>query len=644
MARPTASARWSGVLAALLALAGFGLVMHASFPGYLNADTVVQLTQILTGKLGDWHSPFIALVWSALLQLFPGPVGFIVFDNLLIWGALALLAAGLARATGGWGLAVLAVPLLPGAFNFLGHVHKDAMLVAWLLAAFACAFRSHDPAAGRGRTGWLVLANLFALAAFLTRSNAIFAIVPLLLYANLRLGWWRSVWVSAALLVLMPVVQTVQNRALVTDSQHPGDSIKTFHLLALSYFEGRNLFPGEWSEEASRAIVDSCYSPVQWDVAASWGQCAFIYHGLRSQGLWGSPAMTRAWLGALAANPLAAYSAMAATFRRSMHDPNSRNMLYPPPKSELVPWEVAPPLRATTAAAQDYARSEFNDRYGRPWLFAVVLALGAVVVFALRLAATRLGLFALAVIASGTIYLLTYFPLNVSAEFRYFYWSAFAAYLGLAASLLAWRARRRAAAEAAAPLPGWLRLGVCAAVAAMLALVFSPFKLPLEKRGIVLTPLGDGAVTVTQLSTMSIPLWMGVRIEGWIEAPDWRREGAALRAEGSAPPLIARIENLHHMIRLRLRTGPDGGRVRVEEGAFVRVVDTRAAEAGEYVLDLLPQGALATGTRHASWLAPARAGLWFVVLTALLLWLSRPGRETQLKRAARVSMVRPISG
>lgn len=610
----------------ILAVAGFSFVLHASYPGYINADTFSQLTQIMDGRMDDWHSPFIALVWSGLLKVFPGPVGFIVLDNLLIWGALALIAAKAMRLVGAWGLVVLAVPLMPGVFNFLGHVHKDAMLAAWLLVAFACAHRCHGEAVGpRTRFVWQVLANVFVLAAFLTRPNAIFATVPVLLYVNLSLGWRRNLVATVLLLALMPTIQTVQNRLLVTESSHPGDTVKTYHLVALSYFEGKNLFPGEWSAEESRAIVDSCYSPVQWDVASPWGQCGFIYNGLQRQKLWGSREMTAAWLGALAANPLGAYSAMAATFKMSMHNPNSLTMLYPPPKSDLINWEVAPPFRATTQFAQNYARSAFNDRYGRPWVFAICLALGTTLLLVLRLGRTRLGALALAVQGSGTIYLLTYFPVNVSAEYRYFYWCGFAAYLGPMLTALAWLARRRAAGGGDAPqLSAPPRLAACAATAAMIALVFSPFKLPQERRGIVLTPLGDGAVAVTQLSTASIPLWMGVKMEGRFEAPDWQFDGSVWRAEGLAPPLIARMRNLHHTVRLRLQTGPHGGKVRVEEGDFVRVVDTRAAQPGEYVLELPPRGELADGVRHASWLPPARTAFWFAVLTALLAWLSRP--------------------
>ncbi|WP_423305229.1 hypothetical protein, partial [Ligilactobacillus salivarius] len=68
-------------------------------------------------------------------------------------------------------------------------------------------------------------------------------------------------------------------------------------------------------------------------------------------------------------------------------------------------------------------------------------------------------------------------------------------------------------------MPNSVRLIGCALLALMIALVFGSAKLPLERRTVRLVPMGDGAVAVTQLSTASVPLWMGVRHEGQIDAP-----------------------------------------------------------------------------------------------------------------------------
>ncbi|WP_157659105.1 hypothetical protein [Thauera butanivorans] len=641
--RTDASAvRLPSVMALILALAGFAFVIHASYPGYMNADSFGQLQQILDGRYGGLYSHFTTFVWSLAHAVLPGPAGFIVLDNLLIWGALALLVRGAVRITGAWSLLVLVVPWLPGVFNYLGHVHRDAMLAAWLLMAFACAFKANQAETGpRARIVWQLLANMLALAIFLIRENAIFGLIPLLLYANLCFGWRRNLLAAVLMLCLMPVTQMVQNRLLGVESVHAGDGIKAYHLVALSYFENRNLFPGQWSEDESRAIVENCYSPVQWDTIAGWGQCSGVFNGLWQQGMWGSGQLTRAWLDALARNPLGGYSAMAATFHLSMHDPNSRGMLFEQPRSETVQFDFASPPRTTTELARTYIRSDVNDRFGRPWVFAVVFVLAGSLIFGLRLSGTPFGTFALAIIASGTIYLLTYFPFNVSAEYRYFYWCGVAAWLGLVFALLAWIARRKSgcgASDGSQELPVPVRLVSCLVLALMAGLVFSSARLPLELRTVLLVPQGDGAIAIARLGTASTPWWMA-RHEGEIEAPGWHWQNASvLRAEPDAGVLIARIETLHHAIRLQLLTGPDGGSVQVQDGAFSRLVDTHAAEPGEIVLDLPPRGKLADRSRHASWHAPARMLLWTILLTILLFYLGRiPGRRWRaLKRSQNV--------
>ncbi|MDR0716202.1 MAG: hypothetical protein LBF50_02140 [Azoarcus sp.] len=613
---------WCTVAICVIAALGFAFIVRASYPGYLHADNIVQLMQIRDSVYSDWQPPFIAALWSGLMKIFPGPVGILVLDNLLIWGALAAIALGVRRRAGAWALLVFAIPFMPGVLNFIGHANRDVLLAAWALAAFACAFWANaENVAGKKRIILLIFASLFAIAAFLVRVNAIFALLPLLLYTYHRLGWRRNLLACLLVAAAMPVAQSGLDRLMNVDKLYPGDSIKTYHLLALSYFEGKNLFPGTWTEEESRRIVEECYSPNQWDAAAHGQTCGMIYQNMVKQGVWGSGVLTKAWLAAVMKNPVGAYAAMAATFRLVMRKPNSPVILRPPPREAGIEhWEVSPPFRMTTRAAHAWMQSGFNLGLGRPWVFAAALAACMTLLLALRMAETRLGLFALALTGSGAIYLLTYFPFNVSAEYRYFYWSGFAAWLGLFMTAMAWLARKEGEKRV---LPGGARLGACMVIAALVALVATPFKLPMERRTITVTP-EEGALTVSGLRTASRPFWMG-NFEGEISAPDWQWNERGIHTTAQQP-LSATFKALHQSARVSLRSGPDGGKARITDGETERFVDTRADAPGEIVVDLPPQGTWTQRKRQGSWLTPARAVLWFTVLTALLYWLSRPRR------------------
>lgn len=628
MPRPTMTSVTGIVVATCI---GLVFALHASYPGYLYEDSVTQLSQVFSGEFTDWHPPFVALVWSVLLGVLPGPVGFIVFDNALIWGSLAAIALHARHRAGKWALVLVALPLMPGLFNFIGHVHKDAMLVAWLLGASALAYHASSPTvSGKRATVLRTLANVFIVAAYLTRANAIFCLVPLLLYTNQRLGTKRNLILCTILLVLMPLAQKVQNTAIEVRSESPGDSIKTFHLLALSYMEGRNLFPGEWTGLQSQLIAESCWTPIQWDTASSWGKCNFIFGELQRQRLWGSQALTARWLEVIASHPLDLYSALAATFRISMREPNSRNMLYKPPKTPLVDWEVeTDPPRATTALAQDFVRSRFNDGVGRPWVFAVVSALCVAFLLGNRAGRTGEGRFALALLASGQVYLLSYFFFTVSAEYRYFYWSGFAAWLGLLMTGLAVAAGRRARDPLASrKLPPAARHALMAITAVAVGLVAAPFRLPTEVRVVTVTPLDGKPVVLTHLRTASVPPWTGLRFEGQVDAPGWAHIDWELHSGVGAQPVVARIRTLYQGIELALATGPGMGRVKIESGGVARVIDTDTPLAGSAVVVMPPTHPDRANRRAASPLAPLRAALWMLAVLAVLLWLDRRDRNT----------------
>lgn len=618
-------ADFSGVASIAITLLGFAFVLHASYPGYLNPDSISQLKQVASGAYNDWHSPFLKLLWSVLVKLIPGPVGFIVLTNVLIWGAILALALAMRRFIGSWFILLVAVPFFPGTFNFLGNAHVDAMLVAWLLAAASTAYISRrEHVSARIRLVLQILANLFIIAAFLTRLNAIFSLVPLLLYANARLGLRRNLLLCMALIVAMPVLNTLQNRILEVTSSSAADSIKVYNLLALSYHERRNLFPGEWTEPQSREIVNACYSPVQWDTAWT-GQCGFIYTELQRQQLWGSSQLTRVWLREIFDHPVVYFSALAATFKKSMFKPNSSAMLYNTPNPWN--WQVADnPPRPSTYIAQRYIGSKFN-RVGRPLVYVLLSALSIVLLFRMRAVATEEGLFALAILTSGLVYLLTYFVFNVSAEYRYFYWCGFAAYIGLVVALASVGSRRRAAQDEKPD--ALLRIPSLLIAALATALVVFPYHLPTERRIVTITPLGPEPVMISGIHNAATPKWMDQNFEGRIEPMTWVREGGGYRSTQPYSPLVAELESLKQDVDVVVVTGPGMGSVTIEGTGFQRRMDTAAAQPGSATVSLPSQAAAMRESLSYSVRNIVMALLLFLVFLAIF-WkagLSSPSRK-----------------
>ena len=604
----------AGFASIVIALLGFAFVVRASYPGYINPDAVAQLEQAISWRFDDWQSPFPKLLWAMLIKFVPGPAGYFVLNNVLIWGAALALALAMRRSVGVWSILFTTIPFFPGAFNYLGNVHVDAMLVAWLMAAACVAYLSKREGASRGtRAGLQILANVLIIAAFLTRPNAIFALVPLLLYANAQLGLRRNLLLCVALVVAMPLLYKIQNKVLEVTSLSVVGSIKVYNLLGLSYYERRNLFPGEWTEQQSREIVNACYSPVQWDTA--WkGQCGFIYSELQRQQLWGSSELTRTWLREVLNHPARHFSLLSATFKISMFEPNSRAMLYQTPNPWN--WQVADnPPRPTTDLAQRYIRSEFNDQVGRPWVYALLSALGIVLLFRTRIVTSEEGRFALAILASGLVYLLTFFVLNVSAEYRYFYWPGFATYIGLvvvlASALTGSRRRRMPQSEKPDTV---LRIPALTIAALAAALVVFPFQLATERRIVTVTPLDSRPVVVIGVHNAATPKWMRMNFEGQVDPMMWRWGEGGFRSTQAYSPSVIELETLREDIDVVLATGPGMGTVGVEETGFHRRVDTAADQAGSTTVRLPPQtaGSLPSTVGNA-----AMALLLFVALLAI---------------------------
>ena len=555
--------------AALLALAGAAFVVEASYPGYLYPDSVDQLGQAASGRFDDWHAPFMALLWRGLLLVAPGPVGPLLLQCALIWGGLAALAMLLAPRLGWPSLLPLGVPLLPGSFNYLGNIHVDALLVGWLLASLPCILAADREAVRTGRRrAARIGANALLLCAGLTRPNAIPCLIPLLLLANRRLGRRRMALATAGMLLAMPLLMSLQGRLLHATRLHLASSIETYDLVALSYYERQNLVPGTWTAAQAHAVTSSCYTPVQWDPVWT-GHCRFLFDGLRQQGLWGGARLAGAWLRAVARHPLGMVTMWLPSFRLALFDPNSQSMFYR--ADNRWGWRVADdPPRPASALSRRYVDWPVARFIGRPACFVLLSATGLLLLLRSGAAVRDEGRLALAVLCSGLAYLLSYLPILVSAEYRYFYWCGFAAYGGIVLAALAIRAHRRVRTPSPPGPAGQAGL-VLSAAALALVTVCGLATLPTTRRIVAVTPLGGGRVHVGAIRDANVLSWRRRDFPGQIEATGWNRDPDGYEADGSGAPLVASIDGLDEDLEVRL-SAPAPTRVLVASDGFAQFV------------------------------------------------------------------------
>ncbi|HEX4097456.1 MAG TPA: hypothetical protein VHX64_12055, partial [Caulobacteraceae bacterium] len=134
-AGPAASSapRWSAL--AILAL-GAAISLAMNLPGHMSYDSVLQLAQGRAGIYNNWHPPVMAWLLGLFDSVVRGTALFVVFNTLLLYGGLAIVALTPPRTT--W----LAPPLLviwaaiPDGLIYPGIVWKDVLFTASAFAGF----------------------------------------------------------------------------------------------------------------------------------------------------------------------------------------------------------------------------------------------------------------------------------------------------------------------------------------------------------------------------------------------------------------------------------------------------------------------------------------------------------------------------
>jgi hypothetical protein len=109
-----------------------------------------------------------------------------------------------------------------------------------------------------------------------------------------------------AVIIFFAVVQLVYYGLLGASRQHPLQSIMVFDLGGISHFAQENQFPVSWNESEQRLLLNGCYRPTEWDIYWRLEPCEFVMHKIeREKGLFGTSAIPKAWLLAMARHPIA---------------------------------------------------------------------------------------------------------------------------------------------------------------------------------------------------------------------------------------------------------------------------------------------------------------------------------------------------
>jgi hypothetical protein len=424
----TRPVRWPLYIALYIALAaGYALTLVIFYPGIMTYDAKFVYEDIGKGVVGDWQSPVMVVLWRVIDRIAPGAGSMFLLMASGYWLSFAVLAFALARRSTAAALLLLLLALTPPAFVFVGIIWRDVLFaISWLLAAVIAFAVVETDARFRIPIQGLAL----ALCAFgvLLRPNALIAAPILCAYIiwPSRISLKRTaVLFIPAMVALFALVQVVYYGVLGATRQHPLQTIMVFDLGGISHFTKQNQFPVSWSEPETALVLNGCYQPTQWDIYWRLEPCDFVMRRIeREQGLFGTPAITEAWMQAVLHHPLAYLQHRAAFMWNFLSGDNLTMWL----ADVEHPTENVFPDRASFSALVSLHNALKPTPLFRvgTWLLVCVVACA----LAWRRRETPEGAFVLGACGSAALYVLTFGAVGVASDFRYGYLAVLAGIAG----------------------------------------------------------------------------------------------------------------------------------------------------------------------------------------------------------------------
>ena len=423
--------------AAGILVLGFGVMLAINAPGQLSYDSVEQLADGRSGAYNSWHPPLMAWLLGLFDAVLPGTLLFLVFQSLLLLGAL--LALLWLKPRNGWtALVALAIVLTPQWLMFQGQIWKDMLCANAAIAGFtALAVFAKD-----GRRRWLVAAALLLALAAGVRQNA----VVLLPVAAAALALPRKRWLLGFGFLAVTVILGLGTSLWLVSRSDGGDGASAQIRLGQAYDLAGVLardpalpLPSLAAEDPEfekvlREKRPALHTPLRNDPFAA---DAAINHGLSDAP---DGAMGRAWKGLVTGHPLLYLRVRLAAFGAVLTTPDTAVCHYSHTGIQGPP-EL---LRRLGLTAGMRPQDRTLDRYSHlffatPVYSHILWGLLALVLLVLLLRRGEPGDVAIAgLLAGALVFTVTFAAVSLACDYRYLILLDLAAM----AAALHWTARK----------------------------------------------------------------------------------------------------------------------------------------------------------------------------------------------------------
>lgn len=404
----------------LWAVIGFVFFAIACYPGFMSVDTLEQYKQAHTLKFADGHPPVMAWLWSKLNVMLDGPQSLLFLHLAMLWAGLYIWCrnAGESRAAK-W---FIVLGFLPWVANFEGVLWKDMGMAFSLLLALGLL-------SGKNPTRPQVFAAIgLLLYAFMVRSNAPAALVPIVWYAAGRLFPLLSNRIRMAVTVLSLVAMFAflnffNYYLLDAEKNHMASYMMVDDLVHLSVVADKSLLPG-----VDDKTVMECAQETIGDTKLV-GRLFCLVTKPSYQNIAPIPyeEVKEAWLSAVAGNPLEYVRFRLNAYLYLLRAPSERPYIYwfsgiSPNEMGLIQKD-----NAATVVLKGYINgmAHLAPFLFKPYWWLILALLLLCATWGMRGDKDALSLIR-ALLASALLYMLSYIPLTPMADFRYVYWGTLA--------------------------------------------------------------------------------------------------------------------------------------------------------------------------------------------------------------------------
>ena len=423
----------SPILLIAIAIIGFLISLVFFYPGYRSPDSEWQLCQALSQcDMDSWHPISMTVVWKVLLRVTGGFVPMmLILQLLMFWAGALLFSLWVWQRTRKWQLAILPLALgfLPNVLNIIGVIWKDVQMASALLLATGLVINTYN-----SKKTWLKIVGAvvsFMLLAYATsvRTNAIFAVLPLIVLFVSSYNKPPKPFQKALTIALIAVSLVSVNPLLnVIFKPQPGPSASTMYAYDIVNILPASRIADEAPEQIRPALlaISRCSIENNQRTNLTFWNCISQNEVISSFGGGSLSVLKSYWLSTVKSYPLRYISQKIETYIQFIFSDDGQSVwsnggdifsqdgIYNRYNSS-----ISRSLRSVVYGyTMDFGYKYFSFIY-KPWFW--LLAALTLMIYAKRLKEYRLWVYLLC--ASAIMYILSYAPGSLTSDYRYIYWS-----------------------------------------------------------------------------------------------------------------------------------------------------------------------------------------------------------------------------